>query len=146
MGGKSLPKPGLDQEAAAAAVRALQATPLQVADVASKETARHPPPPFITSTLQQDASAKAGLSPSVTMRLAQQLYEGSETPGGEGFKPYPSGHACDRRRCIQLFFLHAGNAVSSCEPGRVTFKWDGWRFQRPMQQTDCDLLWPQGRA
>jgi DNA topoisomerase-1 len=37
-----------------------------------------PPPPFITSTLQQDASTRLGLSPRQTMRIAQQLYEGLE--------------------------------------------------------------------
>ncbi len=50
--------------------------------MAQKEAARNPPPPYITATLQQDASARAGLSPSAAMRLAQQLYEGSEAPGG----------------------------------------------------------------
>jgi DNA topoisomerase-1 len=35
-----------------------------------------PPPPFITSTLQQDASTRLNLSPRQTMRIAQQLYEG----------------------------------------------------------------------
>lgn len=41
-----------------------------------------PLPPFKTSTLQQDASAKLGFSPSKTMRIAQGLYEGVEI-GGE---------------------------------------------------------------
>ncbi len=54
----------------------------QVINLGSKEVARYPPPPFITSTLQQEASAKLGYSPSATMQYAQQLYEGSETPGG----------------------------------------------------------------
>lgn len=37
---------------------------------------KNPPPPFITSTLQQEASKKFGFSPSKTMLLAQRLYEG----------------------------------------------------------------------
>ena len=36
---------------------------------------RNPPPPYITSTLQQDASAKLGMSPDVCMKTAQKLYE-----------------------------------------------------------------------
>ena len=36
---------------------------------------RNPPPPFITSTLQQDASAKLGMSPEICMKTAQKLYE-----------------------------------------------------------------------
>ncbi|MCD6408675.1 type I DNA topoisomerase, partial [bacterium] len=40
-----------------------------------------PPPPFITSTLQQEASTKLGFSSSKTMFIAQQLYEGVEIEG-----------------------------------------------------------------
>ncbi|CAL8469974.1 g9516 [Coccomyxa elongata] len=86
--GKSLPKEGLDQEDAAAAVKELQSTPLQVASVSQKTVTRNPQPPFITSTLQQDASSKLGFSPSSTMQLAQQLYEGPEESGGEGLITY----------------------------------------------------------
>ncbi len=44
---------------------------------------RTPPPPFITSTLQQEASKRLGFNPSRTMRLAQELYEGVDI-GSEG--------------------------------------------------------------
>jgi len=44
---------------------------------------RQPPPPFITSTLQQDAYGKLGFNNKKTMTVAQQLYEGVEI-GGEG--------------------------------------------------------------
>ncbi len=47
-----------------------------VEDVAKKEKRRHPSPPFITSTLQQEASRKLRFSAKKTMRIAQQLYEG----------------------------------------------------------------------
>ncbi len=56
---------------------------LRVARVESSERARRPPPPFITSTLQQDAANRLGLSARRTMRVAQQLYEGVEV-GDEG--------------------------------------------------------------
>lgn len=42
---------------------------------------RNPSPPFITSTLQQDASRKLGFSARKTMAVAQQLYEGMELDG-----------------------------------------------------------------
>jgi len=61
----------------------------QVASVAEKEVTRNPQPPFITSTLQQDASAKVGLSPSTTMQLAQQLYEGPAEAAGEVLATLP---------------------------------------------------------
>ena len=53
--------------------------------IEKKERKRHPSPPFITSTLQQEAARKLGFGATRTMRLAQQLYEGvragSETVG-----------------------------------------------------------------
>jgi DNA topoisomerase I len=49
---------------------------LQVTDVVSKERKRRPAPPFITSTLQQEAARKLGFTTSRTMRVAQKLYEG----------------------------------------------------------------------
>ncbi len=47
-----------------------------VTDIVKKESKRQPSPPFITSTLQQEASRKLGFSVKQTMVIAQQLYEG----------------------------------------------------------------------
>ena len=49
---------------------------LVVSDVESKQRKRRPAPPFITSTLQQEASRKLGFSTKRTMQVAQKLYEG----------------------------------------------------------------------
>jgi DNA topoisomerase-1 len=49
---------------------------LKVLEVNRKQRQRKPAPPFITSTLQQEAARKLGFTTSRTMRLAQQLYEG----------------------------------------------------------------------
>lgn len=46
-----------------------------VSDVTKKPGVRNPAPPFTTSTLQQAASSRLGMSPRQTMRLSQQLYE-----------------------------------------------------------------------
>jgi len=61
-----------DAQAAKADVEAGRFT---VASVETKPATRNPPPPFTTSTLQQEAARKLGLSASETMRVAQQLYE-----------------------------------------------------------------------
>ena len=54
-----------------------------------KERLRRPAPPFITSTLQQDASRKLRFSAQKTMRTAQSLYEGVEINGNtEGLITY----------------------------------------------------------
>jgi len=55
----------------------------EVIDIDEKETKRTPPPPFTTSTLQQDANRRLGFSAKQTMVIAQQLYEGAEL-GGDG--------------------------------------------------------------
>ncbi len=56
-----------------------------VNEVAEREGRRKPVAPFITSTLQQEASRKLSFSVGQTMRVAQQLYEGNfEIPGYEG--------------------------------------------------------------
>ncbi len=47
----------------------------EITGIEEKESKRTPPPPFTTSTLQQEASRKLGLSLSQTMRAAQNLYE-----------------------------------------------------------------------
>jgi DNA topoisomerase I len=63
---------GVTAEAAKAAVEAGRFT---VASVETKPLTRNPPPPFTTSTLQQEAARKLGFSASHTMRIAQGLYE-----------------------------------------------------------------------
>jgi len=52
--------------------------PFVVAEVNEKERSRSPLPPFITSTLQQEASRRLGYSAKKTMAAAQKLYEGVE--------------------------------------------------------------------
>jgi DNA topoisomerase I len=51
--------------------------------IEKKKTKRNPPPPFRTSTLQQQANQRFGYSSRQTMRLAQQLYEGIDVGDGE---------------------------------------------------------------
>jgi DNA topoisomerase-1 len=70
-------------EATQALVDSLQGAPFVVRSVTRGERKRNPAPPFITSTMQQDAGRKLGFSAKKTMTVAQQLYEGIEV-GGEG--------------------------------------------------------------
>jgi DNA topoisomerase-1 len=69
-------------EAAARALAAVKAGSYRVASVDAKPLKRNPPPPFTTSTLQQEAARKLGFSASRTMQIAQRLYEGVQI-GGE---------------------------------------------------------------
>ncbi|SET26472.1 type I DNA topoisomerase [Oceanicella actignis] len=76
LGGRRLEKFDLDAapkaELAAAAVAS---RPLRVVSVEAKPAQRNPSPPFMTSTLQQEASRKFGMGAQQTMRAAQRLYE-----------------------------------------------------------------------
>ncbi|EAV9634966.1 type I DNA topoisomerase [Campylobacter coli] len=53
-----------------------------ISDIESKERKIAPPPPFMTSTLQQSASNRLGFNPKKTMMIAQKLYEGVNTHEG----------------------------------------------------------------
>jgi DNA topoisomerase-1 len=64
-----------EQGTALAAKAAVEAGRFTVETVETRPLSRNPPPPFTTSTLQQEAARKLGFSASHTMRIAQQLYE-----------------------------------------------------------------------
>ncbi|RST30536.1 type I DNA topoisomerase [Sphingomonas ginkgonis] len=64
-----------DRGSADAAKAAVEAGRFSVSNVETKPIGRNPPPPFTTSTLQQEAARKLGFAASHTMRIAQQLYE-----------------------------------------------------------------------
>ena len=68
-------RPG-NRATAEEAVARLRERPFSVRDRVDRETTTRPPPPFITSTLQQAASGRFGFSVRKTMTIAQRLYEG----------------------------------------------------------------------
>ena len=83
LAGKKLDQFDLNTEALALAAKAaVEAGAFTVGSVERRRVKRNPPPPFTTSTLQQEASRKLGFGAQQTMRLAQQLYEGIDI-GGE---------------------------------------------------------------
>ncbi|GAA1780528.1 type I DNA topoisomerase [Nostocoides veronense] len=65
----------LDEAAARAIADGVRTAPVTVTSVQDKPYTRRPSAPFITSTLQQEASRKLRLSAAETMRVAQRLYE-----------------------------------------------------------------------
>ncbi len=62
-------------------IGAVEQAPFTVSSVKRGEKQKSPAPPFITSTLQQEASRRLGMTPRRTMSIAQQLYEGVEISG-----------------------------------------------------------------
>ena len=76
LGGDKLDKFDIPNETAAElAVRAIESRDLTATSVEAKPASRNPSPPFMTSTLQQEASRKFGFGARQTMQIAQRLYE-----------------------------------------------------------------------
>lgn len=61
--------------------KAVEGKPFVIRTVKHGKKQRSPSPPFITSTLQQEASRRFGMTPRRTMSVAQQLYEGVDIEG-----------------------------------------------------------------
>ena len=71
------------EQDAKSALAALEKSNWTIASIDKKQRKQNPPPPFITSQLQQDASRKLGYNVRRTMGIAQRLYEGVDL-GSEG--------------------------------------------------------------
>ncbi len=70
-----------NEEQAKKVLESSKDAPFVISDIKIAEKARHAPPPFTTSSLQQEASRKLGFTTKLTMLVAQQLYEGIELEG-----------------------------------------------------------------
>ncbi|RAT94495.1 type I DNA topoisomerase [Brevibacillus sp. Leaf182] len=68
----------------AAVLKQMKNKPYVVQKVTKRERKRNPAPPFITSSLQQEAARKLNFRTSKTMRIAQELYEGIDVGNKEG--------------------------------------------------------------
>ncbi len=74
----------LTGEAAAKIVKDVKNTVFKVDEIKKGNITKNPPPPFTTSTLQQDASRKINFATAKTMQVAQGLYEGVNVGGKYG--------------------------------------------------------------
>ncbi|MBN1357058.1 type I DNA topoisomerase [bacterium] len=72
-----------DQKTADAVFADIRDTRFEVSKITQRRVNRRPPPPFITSTLQQEAARRHRFPAQKTMRLAQQLYEGKTRIAGD---------------------------------------------------------------
>lgn len=84
--GKSLWKNSLpllikDRQTAEAILKEVSGNEITVSEFRLRESQRKPQPPFKTSSMQQEAARRLGLSPRRTMRIAQDLYEGIDIRG-----------------------------------------------------------------
>lgn len=81
---KEYPGKGLERITLAGRTNRGKAPRFFIQDVQTRRSLSRPHAPFTTASLQQAASSELGFSPSRTMRVAQQLYEGVELGAGEG--------------------------------------------------------------
>ncbi|MBP9752927.1 MAG: type I DNA topoisomerase [Proteobacteria bacterium] len=80
--GKKLQKFDIaNEQMAKDAVLKIKQQKYTIDDIEKKQVKRNPTPPFITSTLQQEAARKLGFSGKKTMQMAQKLYEGTSIDG-----------------------------------------------------------------
>ncbi|TRU28825.1 MAG: type I DNA topoisomerase [Microcystis aeruginosa Ma_MB_S_20031200_S102] len=113
----------LDQATATALKERIQDKIWRVSHTEEKPTTRKPSPPFTTSTLQQEANRKLGISARDTMRIAQNLYE-------QGYITYmrtDSVHLSDQaitaaRNCVEQMY---GKNYLSPQPRQYTTKSKG---------------------
>ena len=146
----------IENEAQAKAIVAgMQTQTYRVTGVKHGERRRKPPAPFITSTLQQEASRRLGFGARKTMRIAQQLYEGVELPGGEtiGLITYmrtDSTHVAaqaqaEARALIEKEYgpqflpetppKHKSRARKAQEAHEAIRPTNVWRFPKPLKNT-----------
>jgi DNA topoisomerase-1 len=117
-----------DEETANRIVEILKNNPYEVVALNTRDSRRKPQPPFITSTLQREASTRFGYSVKKTMQIAQQLYEGVDLGNGpEGLISYmrtDSTRISDEARDAAKDFIlsHYGREFYPAEPNDYTKK------------------------
>ncbi len=119
--GKKLKRLDIENQAMAFAARdAVKSGNFTVSAIEAKPTKRNPPPPFTTSTLQQEAARKLGFNASRTMQAAQRLYEaGHITYMRTDGVSMDEGAIRDLRTTIDAKF---GKEYAPAEPRRYTSK------------------------
>ncbi len=90
----------------------LDGNKFKVISVTKKERKRNPAPPFITSSLQQEAARKLNFRAKKTMMLAQQLYEGIDL-GKEGTVGLITYMRTDSTRISEIAQKEAADYIQS---------------------------------
>lgn len=112
------------EEASRTILDELKGRSLQVQGIATKQITKRPPPPYITSSLQQAGSSFCSFSPKRTMALAQSLYEGLDLgQGPEGLITYmrtDSVHLADDavELCRKFIVNKYGDDFCPAKPNR----------------------------
>jgi DNA topoisomerase-1 len=114
---------------------------LKVERVKVSDTNRRPPAPFTTSTLQQEAASRLGMSARRTMRVAQSLYEGLEL-GAEGHVGLITYMRTDSTRVAAEAQQEAGQFISATYGEAYAAKTERARRARPGAQEAHEAVRP----
>ncbi|MFK7945074.1 MAG: type I DNA topoisomerase, partial [Paracoccaceae bacterium] len=162
-GGKKLDRFDLASETdAMAAVAAIKAASFKVTSVEAKPQTRNPSPPFMTSTLQQEASRKLSMGPRDTMRAAQRLYEAGHitymrtdgidmapeavTAARSAIKErYGADYVPEKPRIYKNKAKNAQEAHECIRPTRLSVAPDDLSVE-PEQKRLYDLIWKRAIA
>lgn len=129
-----------------------------VADISKKPANRNPGAPFITSTLQQEASNKLGFSPRITMSLAQRLYESGHITymrtdslniSGDALSAmthYIKGEFGEQYHQIRTFKTKSANAQEAHEAIRPTHITKSVAGADEQQKKLYNLIWRRALA
>ncbi|MBV0911298.1 type I DNA topoisomerase [Anianabacter salinae] len=163
-GGKRLDKFDLKTATdAEMAVRAVESRDLSVTSVEAKPASRNPSPPFMTSTLQQEASRKFGMGARQTMSAAQRLYEAGHITymRTDGIDMAPEAVTAARAAIKdrygekyvpgspRIYKNKAKNAQEAHEcirPTEMTADTESLRLSDPDQRKLYDLIWKRTLA
>ena len=164
LGGKRLDKFDIPTaEAAEIAVQAVTSRTLTVQAVESKPASRNPYPPFMTSTLQQEASRKFGMGAKVCMSAAQRLYEAGHITymrtDGIDMAPeavmaardeinarFGKAYVPDSPRMYKNKAKNAQEAHECIRPTDMAFAPEGLRAAEADQRKLYDLIWKRTLA
>jgi DNA topoisomerase-1 len=159
LGGKKLDKFDIPTaEAAELAVRAVTSRTLSIASVEAKPASRNPYAPFMTSTLQQEASRKFGMGAKACMSAAQRLYEAGHitymrTDGidmapeavaqarAEIGKRFGAAYVPDAPRIYKNKAKNAQEAHECIRPTDMAVSPDDLRLAEADQRKLYDLIW-----
>jgi len=164
LGGKKLDKFSIENQVAAdLAVQAVNSRDLHVASVEAKPASRNPSPPFMTSTLQQEASRKFGMGARQTMSNAQRLYEAGHitymrtdgidmapeavTAARDAIKDrYGAQYVPGSPRIYKNKAKNAQEAHECIRPTEMTMDAVALRITDPDQRKLYDLIWKRTLA
>ena len=104
-----------DEKTTATLLEEIKRESFRIAKLETKRKEKYPYPPFITSTLQQEAHRRLNFSSSKTMRVAQQLYEGISIEG-EGTTGLITYMRTDSTRISSEAIGHARKWIDANEP------------------------------